>query len=133
MPFTGHRFLFRFHEEQNEDGPHANRYWKLNQNCISHRAPPWKRKRKSQHSQSREYPEGQSGFGVHRPSTSLIRDEHHSRKTGKVQLLLPYESQIALVANSVREVGFPFLQRGNCTPQVPFVICYSLPPRTILG
>ncbi len=44
----------------------------LNQHCVSHRTSSWKRKRKPQHSQSREYPEGQSGFGVHRGLASLI-------------------------------------------------------------
>jgi hypothetical protein len=68
----GHCFLFQFHEEQNEDRPYPNGYRKLNQLCVSQCTSSWNRKRKPQHSQSREYPEGQFGFGVHRGFASLI-------------------------------------------------------------
>jgi hypothetical protein len=58
-------FLFQFHEEQDENRPHPDGYWKLNQLCIAQRASSWNRKRKRQDGQGREYPEGQLGFEVH--------------------------------------------------------------------
>ncbi len=57
--------LFQFHEEQNEDRPHPNRYGKLNQLSVAQSTSSWNRKRKQQHSQASEYPEDHFGFRVH--------------------------------------------------------------------
>ncbi len=57
--------LFQFHEEQDEDRPHPHGYRELNQLCVAQGISSWNQKRKPQHSQSREYPEDQFGFGVH--------------------------------------------------------------------
>ena len=65
--------LFQFHEEQDEDRPHPHGYRELNQLCVSQGISSWNQKRKPQHSQSREYPEDQFGFGVHHCGfTSLV-------------------------------------------------------------
>ena len=70
--FIWTRSLFQFHEEQNEDCPHANGYRKLNQLCVSQGTSSWKGKCKSQHGQCCEYPESQFGFRVHGLFSSLF-------------------------------------------------------------
>jgi hypothetical protein len=50
--------LLQLHEEQDEDRPDPDSYWKLRRLCVSQKGPSsWNRKSKQEHSHSREYPE----------------------------------------------------------------------------
>jgi len=65
------QLLFKLHEEQDEDHPHSNSYWKLRRQGVSQERTSGKRKCQQEHSHSREYPEDQFAFPVHFSFTSL--------------------------------------------------------------
>ena len=90
----GDALLFEFHKQLDKDGPHAHGQGELGQLGIAQGTSSGKSKRKQQHGQSCEYAKGKFRFRIHGCLTSLFRfdsctpcacDEHHRRKTRKVQ------------------------------------------------
>jgi len=122
-------FLLQFHEQQDENRPYPNGHRKQNQLSVSQRISSGNQIRKPQHSQSREYPEGQSALGVH----GWISPRCKGRRSGTPgRGSLPINVNIML-AKPGECNSFPRQERGRYRRQNPEQEVEGRPaPRTYL-